>query len=32
VSELLEGMDPAETARATTLLEDLRHRLAPQPG
>jgi DNA-binding MarR family transcriptional regulator len=29
VSELLEGMDPAETARATTLLEDLRHRLVP---
>jgi DNA-binding MarR family transcriptional regulator len=29
VSELLEGMDPARTAQATALLEDLRHRLAP---
>lgn len=31
VSELLEGMDPAGTAQATALLEDLRHRLAPPP-
>jgi DNA-binding MarR family transcriptional regulator len=29
VSELLEQVDPAEMARATALLEDLRHRLVP---
>lgn len=31
VSELFEGLDPAEMSRSTALLEDLRHRMVP-PG